>query len=301
MLHLLIELPTLANGDDVICTIINTYTAPIIPAVHQGGGGGPSLPVPPLIDVVKVPSPLALPAGPGLVNYTYTLKNIGTVPVSSVTMVDDSCSPLALISGDTNGDSKLDTTETWTYTCSSMLSSTHTNTVVATGWANGISATDVANATVVVGAPIVPPLIHVTKIPSPLALLSGAGNVTYTEKITNPGIVALSNIKLNDDKCSPMKYISGDLNKDSKLDTTETWVYTCKTRLTKTTTNTARVSGEANGITAKDFAIATVVVSIPGLPKTGFPPRAESIPWGIVILSLVALISSVVVLKRHSI
>lgn len=286
----------LADGSTTTCRVINTYA----PVQHYSGGSY-TPPIPPLIDVVKVPSPLALPSGPGSVTYTYTLKNIGTVPVSNITMVDDSCSPVTLVSGDTNTDGKLDTNETWIYRCSTTLTKTHTNIVTTTGWANGISATDIANATVVVGASVVPPLIHVTKIPSPLALLSGAGNVIYTEKITNPGTVALNNIKLTDDKCSSLKYISGDLNKDSKLDTTETWVYTCQTRLTKTTTNTATATGEANGITAKDFAIATVVVSTPALPKTGFPPKTESIPWNVIFLGVGVLVSSIVILKKRSI
>ena len=270
---------TLAPGDNLVCTITNDDKP-----IPSSSGSTPSSVIPPLIDVVKVPSPLALPAGPGAVTYTYTLHNIGTVPVNNITMIDDSCSPLTLISGDINNDSKLDTTETWTYTCKTNLTKTTTNTVVATGWANGISATDIANATVVVGAPIVPPLIHVTKIPNPLALRSGAGIVTYTEKITNPGTVALSNVSLMDDKCSPMKYISGDTNGNSKLDTIETWTYTCRTNLTKTTTNTARASGQANGLTARDFAIATVVVTnVPGLPTTGFAPN--NISWNIIVLA----------------
>ena len=59
---------------------------------------------------------------------------------------------------------------------------------------------------------MIPPLIHVTTIPSPLAARAGGGSVTYTEKITNPGTVALSNVTLTDDKCTPMKYVSGDTN-----------------------------------------------------------------------------------------
>ena len=158
--------------------------------------------------------------------------------MSNITMVDDSCSPVKYISGDTNNDSKLDLNETWTYTCSTMLSATKTNTVVATGWYNGVSATDIASATVIVGSPVVPPLIHVTKVPSPLALPAGGGIVTYTKKVTNPGMIALSNVTVADDKCSPVKYISGDTNNDSKLDPSETWTYTCQMNLTKTTTNT---------------------------------------------------------------
>src|SRR6185295_17554154 len=241
-------------------------------------------PVPPLIDVLKVPDPLALPAGPGAVTYTYTLHNIGTVPVTDITMVGDSCSPVRLISGDSNGDAKLDVNETWIHRCSTTLSETHTNTVVATGWANGLSATDIASATVVVGVPaVVPPLIHVTKVPNPLTLLAGGGMVVYTEMVTNPGTVALSNVRLTDNKCGPMKYLSGDANNDSKLDPTESWRYFCRSNLTKTTTNTAIARGEANGLTVRDFAIATVVVAtaVPKLPNTGYAPAENTPLWNL--------------------
>lgn len=263
----------LTLGTAKVCTITNTYNS-------RFRGDINSTPdvvalVAPLIDVVKVPSPLALPNGPGLVAYTYTVRNIGTVPMLDVTMVGDSCSPIILGSGDTNGDSRLDVTETWVYNCSTTLTQTHTNTVVATGWANGVSAVDIASATVVVGVPLVPPLIHVTKIPSVLTLFSVGGLVTYTETVTNPGTVPLSNISVIDDKCSPVVYGSGDTNNDSKLDVTESWVYTCRSNLVQTTTNTVTVTGEANGLTARDFAIATVVVSFPSLPSL---PSSPSFP-----------------------
>ncbi|MDP2668229.1 MAG: ice-binding family protein, partial [bacterium] len=66
-------------GDIKLCIITNDDIAAIV------------LP-PPLIDVLKVPNPLALPNGPGPVTYTYTLRNIGIVPVTNVTMVGDTCS-----------------------------------------------------------------------------------------------------------------------------------------------------------------------------------------------------------------
>ena len=138
----------------------------------------------------------------------------------------------------------------------------------------------------VVGAAAVPPLIHVTKVPSPLTLPFGGGLVTYTEKITNPGSVALGDIRLADDKCATMKYISGDVNGDSKLDTAEIWTYTCRTNLVKTTMNTAIAQGSANGLTIKDFAIVTVVVAnaaIPTLPNTGSFSEENYIPWDIFI------------------
>lgn len=284
------------------------------------------LPVPPLIDVVKVPAPLSLPLGPGPVTYTYTLRNIGTVPVTNITMDGDTCSPIVFVSGDTNGDSRLDVNEVWVHRCTTTLTETHTNTVVTTGWANGLSAVDIAAATVVVGVPglpdagvaVVPPLIHVTKVPNPLALLAGGGMVTYTNIVTNPGTLALSNVRLTDDKCGPVKYVSGDRNRDSKLDTTERWTYACQMNLTKTTTNTIVASGEANGIVVRDFAIATVVVTtivpttaapdnfIPitpvlALPNTGFILN-EVIFWNIVILAgIFAVLIILYVVKEEGI
>lgn len=276
-------------NETLFCIVTNNdINAPVIPVV------------PPLIDVVKVPSPLSLPAGPGSVLYTYTTRNIGTVPMSNVTMVGDSCSPIVLASGDTNNNSILEVNETWVYTCTTNLTATHTNTVVATGWANGISAIDIASATVIVGLPIVPPLIHITKVPSPLSLGVGGGLVTYTKTVTNPGTVALSNVQVTDDKCSPVSYISGDTDVDALLDASETWIYRCTTNLTATTTNTAVATGVANGLTARDFAVATVVVpiAVPALPNTGVAPVAKTVAGGILTISLI-LYASYAIRKRQ--
>lgn len=254
----------LIPGDNKFCIITNNdIGSPIV-----------TPPVPPLINVVKVPSPLSLPNGPGVVNYTYTLYNIGTVPVTNITMVGDTCAPLIHNSGDLNSNSILEVNETWVYTCSTILNESHTNTVVATGWANGLTATDIASAHVVVGQPIVPPIINITKTPNPFALLAGGGMVTYTKVVTNPGTEPLSNIQITDDKCSPLIFVSGDFDGDSMLDPNESWIYTCRTNVTQTITNTAWVSGQANGLTARDFAIATVVVAaaVPILPSAGATP-----------------------------
>jgi len=275
---------TLSSGDHLTCVITNDDI------------GEPALipPVPPLIDIVKVPSPLALPDGPGMVTYTYILKNTGTVPVTDVTMVGDTCDPIGFESGDSNDDSILGVDETWVYRCSIILSETHTNIIVATGWANGISASDIASATVVVSDDLAPPLIHVTKIPAPLALRAGSGTVTYTETITNPGTEPLSNVTLTDDKCSPVNFVSGDTNNDNLLDPSESWVYTCASVLTKTTTNTATAVGKANGFTVRDTAIATVVVStavIPALPSAGLSSANSGFIGWIVGLSLLLILS----------
>jgi type VI secretion system secreted protein VgrG len=285
---------TLSPGDNKFCIVTNNDI------------GVPVAVVPPLIDVVKTASPLSLPGGSGPVTYTYTLRNTGTVPVTDITMVGDTCSPIVRVSGDTNGDNKLQVNETWVHTCATTLSATHTNTVVATGWANGISATDIASATVVVGAPIVPPIIHVVKIPSTFLLSAPGGEVTYTYIVTNPGTAPLSDVSISDNKCTglPGRVVGhpGDLNKNNLLESNESWVLNCKTNLTQTTTNTGTVVGSANGLTATDFALATVVVASPKLPNTGLPPRAAT-PWSTVLFAGVLMFISaslIATLKKRS-
>ena len=286
---------TLNPGDNKFCIITNDDI------------GTPAAAVPPLIDVVKTASPLSLPGGSGPVAYTYTLRNIGTVPVTDITMVGDTCSPIIFSSGDVNSNKKLEVNETWVYRCSTTLSATHTNTVVATGWANGISATDIASATVVVGAPIVPPIIHIVKKPSTFLLSAPGGAVTYTYTVTNPGTAPLSNVNITDNKCTglPGRVVGhpGDVNKNNLLESTESWTFTCKTNLTQTTTNVGTVQGTANGLTATDFALATVIVAAPKLPNTGFPPQWMLSPRNtILLLSLLVLVlgSFLVIRKGRS-
>lgn len=273
---------SLVPGDNKFCIITNDdIGAPAVVPV-----------VPPLMDMIKTANPLSLPLGAGSVEYTYMLRNTGTVPITDITIVGDTCKPIVLVSGDTNNDKKLDVNEVWVNRCTTNLTATHTNTAVATGWANGISATDIASATVVVGAPIVPPLIHVTKIPSPLTLPIGGGKVTYAYTVTNPGTVPLSNVFITDDKCTglPGRVIGhpGDINNNNLLESNEAWSFTCVSNLTQSTTNIATVSGSANGLTAKDFAIATVIVAgfVPGLPNTGFAPFGGVAPWGMLLFSI---------------
>lgn len=281
---------TLGAGDNRFCIVTNNDIGAVLPVV------------PPLIDLVKTASPLSLPAGPGTVVYTYTLHNTGTVPVTDITIVGDTCSPIILASGDTNNDAKLDLNETWINTCTQVLSETHTNTAVATGWANGISATDIASATVVVGAPIVPPLIHVLKVPNVFTLRFGGGNVTYSYTVTNPGTAPLSNVSIVDDKCTglPGRVVGhpGDLNRNNLLESNETWQFTCPTRLTKTTTNIVTASGEANGLIAKDVALATVVVSSVKLPNTGYSPESRNLLNILVPAGVLALLFSAYIARR---
>src|SRR3989344_5232394 len=142
-------------------SITSTCTeAPPTPATTNSTGTSGAFAPLPLINVTKIPSPLALPGGPASVTYTYTVTNIGVVPMIGVWVKDNKCSPVNFIAGDSNNNSELDLTETWIYRCSKMVSATETNTATAHGWANGWDGHDTADATVIVS-----PLIVATSTP----------------------------------------------------------------------------------------------------------------------------------------
>jgi len=242
----------------------------------------------PLIGITSVPEPLALPSGAGNVTYHYAVKNfLEEAPLTDVKVVDSKCAPIKFVGGDDNGNAKLDYGETWIYACTTKLSTTTESIATATGIANNITATHNAYATVVVGSNNPPPLVsivNITKVAYPLALSAGGGEVAFTYKVTNPGIVPLSDVTVSDDKCSAMSGELGDTNGNHLLDPSEVWIYTCVTILTKTTTNTATVTAYANGLKAVDNDTITVDVAAtsatyaPGFPNEGPNPAVPGLP-----------------------
>lgn len=269
------------NTHNSICTIINSDIGPVAPIVA------------PLIHVTKIPTPLTLPNGPGSVTYNFAVSNVGIVPMTNVTVTDNKCSLVTFVSGDTNGDSKLDVNEIWNYRCTTTLQQTTSNTVTATGMANGLTAKSTADATVVVGSPLVPPLIDLVKVPVPLFLPAGGGSVKYTYLVTNPGTVSLNNVTVLDDKCAQVLGPNGDSNVNGKLDVGEVWTYTCVQNLKATTTNTGTAKGDANGFTVTHSSTVTVVVNaaivVPKLPNTGFDSRDTMINFAFAFAGMLAV------------
>jgi len=224
--------------------------------------------VPPLINVTKIPEPLALPGGAGIVNYSYAVTNIGTVAMKAITVTDDKCAYVTFLSGDINADGALDVSESWKYHCSSILQQTTTNIVTVTGVANGITAIDTASATVVVGSSTTAPIIHLVKTPSEFSVVMGS-LVTYRYVVTNPGASTIANVQVTDNLCKTMSAPVGDSNENKLLEVGEIWQYTCQMKISKLTTNTALARGMSNGYLVEDFAVATVAVTVPKLPNTG--------------------------------
>lgn len=265
----------------------------------------------PIIGITSVPLPLSLPKGPGKVTYNYAVKNfIEDFPLTNIEVTDDRCDAVKYTTGDDNNDSKLDYNETWRYACDTILSNTTESTATAKGTVNNITAVHRAYATVVVGSKSIPPLvsiINITKVAYPLSLPKEGGDITFTYRVNNPGEVALQDVVVVDDKCSAMSGKLGDTNGNNQLDVNEVWIYTCKTNLKETTTNTVKVTSTANGLKAVGYATITVTVAestnstadVPSFPETGENANIKIIIW-MTLAGLLAALTIFFVVKKST-
>ncbi len=216
----------------------------------------------PGIEVVKSATPTTIYSG-NVVTYSYTVRNTGNSTLNTVTISDDKCSPVTFVSGDTNNNQQMEVTEVWAYRCTTTLTVDTLNTVTvnAKDESDGdVTDTDTAQVNVI------NPGITIDKQTTVTAVASGTV-VTYTYDVTNSGDDALSGVTVTDDKCSPVTFVNGDTNNDSKLDLTEVWRYICATPLTATTTNTATATGndslgnpvnDTDTVTVQVFGLATI-------------------------------------------
>lgn len=102
--------------------------------------------------------------------------------------------------------------------------------------------------------------------------------VEYTYEITNDSEAnaPIESLTITDNQCSPIMYASGDTNANTILDMNETWVYTCQK--TYQTPGTVNSSITVNGVNVADAraidpvvttAAVDIIISLPGLPRTG--------------------------------
>ena len=112
----------------------------------------------PGIAVVKTASATDLPVGGGSVTFTYAVTNTGQAALSSVGVSDDKCSPVTFVGGDADTDGKLDLSETFTYTCTTAVTTTTKNVATATGSYDGTTVQATDDVTVNVALPTQPPV-----------------------------------------------------------------------------------------------------------------------------------------------
>src|SRR5262249_46663010 len=187
--------------------------------------------------------------------------NTGNVPLDNVVVTDDRLGTIAgPVSGDTNGDGKLDPGETWLYVRTSTalagrrtvspLAGQQTNlgTVTGTDPNTGATVSDDNPANYFGSAPAIQIVKFVNgqdadSTPGPQVPVGST--LTFTYVVTNTGNVPLANVVVSDDKLGTITSFTGDTNGNGLLDLTETWTYTATaTALAGQQTNTGTVTAQ---------------------------------------------------------
>jgi len=216
--------------------------------------------------------------------WTYKVRNIGNVPLSSVSLTDDKEGTIANpMSGDTNSDGLLDTNEVWTYTKTGTAQpGNYSNTGRVTGIYNGTPVTSFDPSTYFGARPgmAIDQVTKSTPVQGNGLLIPEGSPISWMYTLTNTGNVPLSNVQVTDNQGVVPVYQSGDTNQDDKLDLTESWVYSANgTAILGTYENI----GTARGSYTDDLNnLATpMIVSAPS-SYTGMQPPGARTPefWG---------------------
>jgi uncharacterized repeat protein (TIGR01451 family) len=136
------------------------------------------------------------------------------------------------VSGDTNGNTRLDPGETWIFRCTTAVTVDTVNTATATGAPVDQAGNSFPNIGPVTSDPatafvdVITPGIQVIKSGPTVSFVGET--VTFTYEVTNTGDTPLSGVTVMDDVCGSATYQYGDANTNGQLDLGETWVFTCQ-------------------------------------------------------------------------
>ncbi|HEV8621743.1 MAG TPA: hypothetical protein VGR33_02490 [Actinomycetota bacterium] len=227
------------------------------------------------------------------ITYTFAVSlAAGSATLTNITLVDPICNATPTLVSKTGGDqdTALETGESWTYTCTHVVTATDPdplpNTVTVTGMGPGgqVSDTDFHSVD------IVHPDIRIVKTANPDSIGPGE-TVTYTFKVTNTGDVTLFDVKVTDDKL-------GNICTIGRLEVGET--QTCTADFTASSdfggplVNVGKAKGhDVTGISVQDTDRVSIDVV---LGKTVTPPvtppsgLAFTGPSGLVQMAGVALL-----------
>ena len=225
------------------------------------------------------------------ITYTFDVSLTTPEPLFNVTVTDPNCNEGApvYVSGD-DGDSVLEPGETWSYTCTHLVTTEDPdplpNTATVQGTADdGRSTTDEDSHEV----DLIHPAIDIVKTVNPTSGNPG-DTVTYTYVVTNTGDTTLYNVSVDDDVIGHIGDIA-ELAPGESVTLTKDWVLP---RRTLPVINVGTATGTdvlGKTVSANDDANVTIVEA-ENPPKTP-PPTAftgsDAKRFGLVALALLAL------------
>ena len=220
---------TTINGPDAVVNTVDVFAVGPLGNLYVAEATATVRVFDPAIQLVKTARESLVPVGTP-VTYDFVVTNAGTssLPADDVLAqisLDDvgapsipECDSPTPVDVDQNGNDLLDKDETWRYECTATINADTVNLALVTGVGGTLFDPPLPVGVFDVSAAFVGvfnPAIEVTKAANPTSVLE-SGDVTYTYEVRNTGDVPLADVesRIVDDKCSPVTYLSGDLDED---------------------------------------------------------------------------------------
>ncbi|MBD0825409.1 DUF7507 domain-containing protein [Aestuariibaculum marinum] len=200
------------------------------------------------------------------ITYTFTVTNQGNISINTVGVTDPMLANLiTMVSGDTDNDMQLDVDESWVFTADYVITQSDIDVGMVSNQATvngvGVDGTPVSDLSDN-DSVLEDELTNTTLCQfSDIALIKTAvfndtnangcsdvgETISYTFSVTNQGNVSINTIELTDPLLggTPLFLASGDIDADSELDVTETWVYTAEYTITQPDIDAGMVSNQA--------------------------------------------------------
>jgi uncharacterized repeat protein (TIGR01451 family) len=196
------------------------------------------------IDVEKSTNGQDADAAPGVyltvgdpVTWTYTVTNPGDLAILNVALIDDQGVTPIFQSGDTNGDNRLDTDETWVYEAAgTAVAGQYTNLATVSGvdaFEDAVTDSDPSNYFAFIAS------ISIEKTPDVEVVEFGDPH-TFTIEVTNTGDSVLTDVEVTDPVTPSCDRVLGDMQAGEVIG------YTCDiASVTTLIHNVALVEGTA--------------------------------------------------------
>ena len=167
------------------------------------------------------------------VTWTYQVTNTGTVPITTVTLVDDQIGTITNITNQGNGDAVLDPAEVWTYQATgTAVSGFYGNEATVTGRsAAGREGTD-SDTSNYRGAAASIDIEKFTNgnqadaaTDADVPQINAGSAVTWTYRVTNTGDLDLTGVQVSDNVIGSVVNITDQGDGDAVLEPGEIWIY----------------------------------------------------------------------------
>jgi uncharacterized repeat protein (TIGR01451 family) len=227
----------------------------------------------PALEVAKSSTTTSITAAGQVVPYTFSLTNTGNVSLTGISVSDPACDAApAYVSGDTNTDDTLQTSETWTYACDRTV--TQAELDAGGDLSNTVSAdsAESAPATDSLDIPIAQnPALTIAKSITSGAQYAAVGDViTYEYLVLNSGNVTVDGpITVTDDRTSVTCPATSSLDPGTAITCTAAYTITQDDLDAGSVTNSATATGTFAG---GQVASATVSASARSAVSPTIPP-----------------------------